>query len=161
MVLGQLAVNMCILQKKDVNWSILISLYQGQVQEDQGLLLKTRYTQSSRRKSGEEPGTHGHRGKSPEQNTNSLCSKIKNWQIGPHKITKFHVTFFESCLMRWYFAEADNEKEILLKQIFKRTHDVWKECKWNSTDSEWSSWRHWLTFQCFAGLRCSSFVATL
>ena len=28
-------------------------------------------------------------GKFPELNTNSLCPKIKNWQMGPHKITKF------------------------------------------------------------------------
>jgi hypothetical protein len=27
-----------------------------------------------------------HRGKFPEENTNSLCSKIKNWQMGPDKI---------------------------------------------------------------------------
>jgi hypothetical protein len=31
---------------------------------------------------------HGYRGKFPEQNTNSLCSKIKNLQMGPHKIAK-------------------------------------------------------------------------
>jgi hypothetical protein len=38
--------------------------------------------------SGEEPQTHGHRGTFPEQNTNGLCSKIKNKQMGPHKIAK-------------------------------------------------------------------------
>jgi hypothetical protein len=32
----------------------------------------------NREESGEEPRAHGHRGKIPEQNTNSLCSKIKN-----------------------------------------------------------------------------------
>jgi hypothetical protein len=32
--------------------------------------------------------THGHRGKFPEQNTNGLCSKVKNQQMGPHKIAK-------------------------------------------------------------------------
>jgi hypothetical protein len=36
----------------------------------------------------EEPQTHGHRGKIPEQNTNCLCSKIKNKQIEPYKIAK-------------------------------------------------------------------------
>jgi hypothetical protein len=30
----------------------------------------------------------GNRGKFPEQNNNGLCSKIKNRQMGPHKITK-------------------------------------------------------------------------
>jgi hypothetical protein len=39
-------------------------------------------------KSGEEPQTYGHRGKIPEQNTNVLCCKIKNQQMGPHKIAK-------------------------------------------------------------------------
>jgi hypothetical protein len=39
-------------------------------------------------KVGEEPQTQGHRGKIPEQNTNGLCSKIKNQQMGPHKIAK-------------------------------------------------------------------------
>ena len=39
---------------------------------------KTRYTETNRKESGEEPGAHGHKGKFPEQNTNSLCSKIKN-----------------------------------------------------------------------------------
>jgi hypothetical protein len=31
---------------------------------------------------------HGHRGKIPEQNTNDLYCKIKNQQMGPHKIAK-------------------------------------------------------------------------
>jgi hypothetical protein len=39
-------------------------------------------------KDGKEPGRYGHRGKIPEQNTNGLCCKIKNQQIGPHKIAK-------------------------------------------------------------------------
>jgi hypothetical protein len=30
----------------------------------------------------------GHRGKIPEQNTNGLCCKIKNRQMGRHKIAK-------------------------------------------------------------------------
>ena len=53
---------------------------------DQGLPHKTRYTETNRRKGGEEPGTQGHRGKFSEQNTNGLFSKIKNLQMGPHKI---------------------------------------------------------------------------
>ena len=34
------------------------------------------------------PQAHGQRGNFPEQNIKSLCSKIKNWQMGPHKIAK-------------------------------------------------------------------------
>jgi hypothetical protein len=30
----------------------------------------------------------GTRGTFPEQNTNGLCSKMKNWQMEPHKIAK-------------------------------------------------------------------------
>jgi hypothetical protein len=33
--------------------------------------------------SGEKSLIHGHRGNFPEQNTNGLCSKIKNQQMGP------------------------------------------------------------------------------
>ena len=39
---------------------------------------KFRYTETYRGESGEEPSTHGHRGKVPEQNINGFCSKIKN-----------------------------------------------------------------------------------
>jgi hypothetical protein len=46
------------------------------------------YSESNRRESWEELGTHGYRGKLPEQNTNGLYSKINNRQIGPHKIVK-------------------------------------------------------------------------
>jgi hypothetical protein len=52
--------------------TILISLYKAQVQVDQGPPLKTVYTKTNRRESGEEPRTHGHRGEIPEQNTNGL-----------------------------------------------------------------------------------------
>jgi hypothetical protein len=55
---------------------------------DQGPPYKIRYTEFNRRESGEEPRTCGHRGKVPEQNTIDLCSKIKNQQMGPHKIAK-------------------------------------------------------------------------
>jgi hypothetical protein len=40
------------------------------------------------RESGEEPQAHGHKGIFSEQNTNSLCSKIMNQQMRPHKIAK-------------------------------------------------------------------------
>ena len=46
------------------------------------------YTDSNRRKIGEEPQTHGHRVKIPEQNTNGLCSKINKQQMGCHKTVK-------------------------------------------------------------------------
>jgi hypothetical protein len=72
-VLVQLVVN----RLKNSDQSILISLYKAQVQVDQGPLNKTRYTEFSRTKSGEEPQTHGYRGKL-EQNTSGLCSKINN-----------------------------------------------------------------------------------
>jgi hypothetical protein len=39
-------------------------------------------------KIGEKPHTHGHGRKVPEENTNGLCSKIKNQQVGSHKIAK-------------------------------------------------------------------------
>ena len=55
---------------------------------DQGPPHKTRYTESNRSESREKYQTHGHRGKVPEDNTNGLYSKIKNQQMGPHKIAK-------------------------------------------------------------------------
>jgi hypothetical protein len=84
MVLAQLAVIMW----KNANWSILIFLYKAQVQVDQEPPHKTRYTETNRKSSREEPLAHGHRGNFLEQNTNSLFSKIKNWQMGPYKIAK-------------------------------------------------------------------------
>ena len=63
-------------------------MYKAQVQVDQEPPHKTRYTETNRKESGEEPWAHGHKGEFPEQNTYSLCSKIKNWQVGPHKIAK-------------------------------------------------------------------------
>ena len=63
---------------KNANQSILILLCKAEVQMYQGPPRKTRYTETSRREIGEEPQTHRHRGKYPEQNTNGLCSKIKN-----------------------------------------------------------------------------------
>jgi hypothetical protein len=55
---------------------------------DQGPPHKTRYNETNRRESWEELWTHGHSVKVHEQNTNGLCSKIKNQQMGSHKITK-------------------------------------------------------------------------
>jgi hypothetical protein len=45
---------------------------------DQGTPHKTRDTETYRRESGEKPQRYGQRGKIPEQNSNSLCCKIKN-----------------------------------------------------------------------------------
>ena len=39
---------------------------------------KATYAENNGRDSGEEPPIHEHRGKFPEQNTNGLCSTIKN-----------------------------------------------------------------------------------
>jgi hypothetical protein len=50
---------------------------------------KTGYTKPHRGESEEEPQTRGHRRECPEQNTNALCSNIKNRQMEPHKIVKF------------------------------------------------------------------------
>jgi hypothetical protein len=55
---------------------------------DQGTPHITRDTETYRGESGEEPQRYGHRGKIPEQNSNGLCCKIKNRQMGPHKIAK-------------------------------------------------------------------------
>jgi hypothetical protein len=89
MVLAQLVVIM----EKNANRSILISLYKGQIQVDQGPPHKTRYTESNRRENREEPQTHGHWGNFPEQNTNGLCSKIKNQQMGPHETERLLLEF--------------------------------------------------------------------
>ena len=51
---------------------------------DQRTLHKTRDTKTYKGESGEGP----QRGNITEQNTNGLCCKIKNQQMGPHKIAK-------------------------------------------------------------------------
>ena len=53
---------------------------------DQGTPHKTRDTENYRGESGENPRRYEHRGKILKQNSNGLCSKIKNRQMGPHKI---------------------------------------------------------------------------
>jgi hypothetical protein len=55
---------------------------------DQGTPDKTRDTETYREESGENLRRYGHRGKIPEQNSNGLCCKIKNYQIGVLKIAK-------------------------------------------------------------------------
>jgi hypothetical protein len=49
---------------------------------------KTRYTETNRRESGEEPRTHGHREIFPEQNTMaySLRSTINKWNFIIEKV---------------------------------------------------------------------------
>jgi hypothetical protein len=69
----------------DTNQSILISLYKVQVQVDQRLPHKIRYNESNRKENRKNPQTHGNRGNFPEQNSNGLCSKIKNQEMEPHK----------------------------------------------------------------------------
>jgi hypothetical protein len=49
---------------------------------------KTRDNETYRGESGEKPRRYGHRGKIPEQNSNGLCYKIENQQMGPHQTAK-------------------------------------------------------------------------
>jgi hypothetical protein len=86
-------------------WPILTSLYKAQFQVDQGLSHKTRYTESNIGESGEEPRTHGHRGKFPEQNTNGLC-------------------FLRSAIDKWYLIKL---------QSFCKAKDTVNRTKWPST----------------------------
>ena len=79
MVLVQLVVIML----KNGNRAILISLYKAQVYIDQEPPHKTRYTESNRRESWEEPQRHG-----PEENflnrtpmTYALRSRIDKWDL--------------------------------------------------------------------------------
>jgi hypothetical protein len=51
--------------------------------KDQETPHRTRDTTTYRGESGEEPQSYGHRGKILEQNSNGLCSKIKNRQMEP------------------------------------------------------------------------------
>jgi hypothetical protein len=51
--------------QKNANRSILVSLYKDQGQVDQGPIHKTRYTETKRKKSGEESQAHGQKGNFP------------------------------------------------------------------------------------------------
>jgi len=55
---------------------------------DQGPPPKTRYTQTDRGKSTEEPQTLGHWGNFSKKKSSGLYSKINNRQMVPHKIEK-------------------------------------------------------------------------
>jgi hypothetical protein len=55
---------------------------------DQRTSHKTIDTEIYRGESGEEPQRYGHKGKIYEHNSNGLCCKIKNRQMGPHKTAK-------------------------------------------------------------------------
>ena len=85
---------------------------------DQGLPHKIRYTETNRRENGEEPQTHGHRRKFPEQSTNGLCSKINNRQMEPHKIAKdtVHKT-------KWQSTTNPISDGGLTFKIYKRTQE--------------------------------------
>jgi hypothetical protein len=54
-----------------------------QVQVDQGPQYKTRYTESNRRESGNDPQTHWHGGKFPKQTSDcsGLRSRIDKWDL--------------------------------------------------------------------------------
>jgi hypothetical protein len=75
---GAGSTGLAVSMQKNANQSILISLFKAQIQVYQGPPHKVRYNEINRKESGEEPRTHGHGGNFPEQNTNSLCSKIKD-----------------------------------------------------------------------------------
>ena len=103
MILVQLAVSM----KKNANWSILISLYKGQVQVDQVSPHKTRFAESNRRESGEDPGILEHR---------------RNFLNG-----KTMVYVLRSTINKWDLIE--------LKSFWK-AKDTVNRTKWESTDCE-------------------------
>ena len=58
-------------------------MYKAQVQVDQGLSHKSRYTETYRRESGEKPRTYGHRGKFLNKTpiTSDVRSKIDIWDL--------------------------------------------------------------------------------
>jgi hypothetical protein len=61
----------------------MISVYKTQVQVDQGPPHKTRYTETNRRESGEEPQTHGLRDKflNTTPMAYALRSTIDRWDL--------------------------------------------------------------------------------
>ena len=69
--------------KKNENRSKYVTLHKAQVQVDQVPQHKTRYTESNRRESGEEPGTHCHRDKFPNRTpmAQDLRSTIHKWDL--------------------------------------------------------------------------------
>jgi hypothetical protein len=85
---------------------------------DQGPPHKTRYTETYRGESGEEPQAHGHRGKIPEQNTMAcaVSSRIDIWDLiklqsfckakGTVKKTKRPPTYWEKFLPILHLIEG-------------------------------------------------------
>jgi hypothetical protein len=68
---------------KNANRPVLISSYKAQVQVDQGIPQKTRYTESNRGENGKEPQTHGPRGKFLTR-TPMACavrSRVDKWDL--------------------------------------------------------------------------------
>jgi hypothetical protein len=55
---------------------------------DQGTPHKARDTKTYRGESGEKPQRYRYRRKISEQNSNGLCFKMENQQMGPPKIIK-------------------------------------------------------------------------
>jgi hypothetical protein len=112
-------------------------LYKALVQVDHGLPHKIRYPETNRKKSGEGPQVHGYREIFPEQNTNSLCSKSKNWQMGPHKIAKL--------LKAKGSVNRANGNHHIRKKIFTNStsdrgliSNIYEELK--KLDSSWAWW---------------------
>ena len=66
------------------------------MQVDQESSHKMKYTESNGRESGEEPWAHGHRGNSPEQNSNDLYSGYKTKLSYDIKIVKWDIIKLQS-----------------------------------------------------------------
>jgi hypothetical protein len=71
-------------------FSILFSFYKAEVYVDQETTHITRDTETYRGESGEKPQKYVQRGKIPEKNSNCICCKIENQQMGSHKNEKLH-----------------------------------------------------------------------
>ena len=56
-------------------------MYKAQVQVDQGLPHKIKYTESNKREMQEKPGIQQHRGKFPEPMVQALGSSIDRWDL--------------------------------------------------------------------------------
>ena len=70
--------------QKNENRSVFVTFHKAQVQEDQGLQHKTRYTDYNRRESGKEPLTHQHTGRKFLNRTpmaHALRSRIDKWDF--------------------------------------------------------------------------------
>ena len=110
MILVQLAVSM----KKNANSSILISLYKGQVQVDQVSPHKTRFAESNRRESGEDPGILEHR-------RNFLNGKTMVYVLRS-TINKWDLIELKSFWKKRTLSKGQNGNPQIAKRSFKPLH---------------------------------------